>query len=42
MNAPVTHGSPEASGGIAPRTGGQLIVDALVANGVKRLSCVPG
>ena len=24
------------------RTGGQLIVDALVANGVKRLSCVPG
>lgn len=26
----------------AGRTGGQLIVDALVANGVKRLSCVPG
>jgi acetolactate synthase-1/2/3 large subunit len=24
------------------RTGGQLIVDALKANGVKRLSCVPG
>ncbi|MCF3639346.1 thiamine pyrophosphate-binding protein [Rhizobium sp. TRM95111] len=24
------------------RTGGQLIVDALVANGVKRISCVPG
>lgn len=26
----------------AGRTGGQLIVDSLVANGVKRLSCVPG
>lgn len=26
----------------ALRTGGQLIVDALVANGVKRVSCVPG
>jgi len=24
------------------KTGGQLIVDALVANGVKRISCVPG
>ncbi|MDR6756670.1 acetolactate synthase-1/2/3 large subunit [Mycoplana sp. BE70] len=24
------------------RTGGQLIVDALVANGVRRISCVPG
>ncbi|HXV29757.1 MAG TPA: thiamine pyrophosphate-binding protein [Sinorhizobium sp.] len=24
------------------KTGGQLIVDALVANGVKRVSCVPG
>ncbi|SIQ21893.1 acetolactate synthase-1/2/3 large subunit [Rhizobium sp. RU20A] len=24
------------------RTGGQLIVDALVANGVKRVACVPG
>jgi acetolactate synthase-1/2/3 large subunit len=24
------------------KTGGQLIVDALMANGVKRLSCVPG
>ena len=31
--------------GLAPqegRTGGQLIVDALVANGVKRVACVPG
>lgn len=26
----------------AGRTGGQLIVDALVANGVRRISCVPG
>ncbi len=24
------------------RTGGELIVEALKANGVKRLSCVPG
>ena len=24
------------------KTGGQLIVDALVANGVKRVACVPG
>jgi len=24
------------------KTGGQLIVESLVANGVKRLSCVPG
>ncbi|WP_097139960.1 thiamine pyrophosphate-binding protein [Rhizobium subbaraonis] len=38
----VTHGSPQASGHTTPRTGGQLIVDALVANGVRRLSCVPG
>lgn len=27
---------------MSKRTGGQLIVEALVANGVKRLSCVPG
>ncbi len=26
----------------AGRTGGQLIVEALVANGVRRISCVPG
>ncbi|WP_280951648.1 thiamine pyrophosphate-binding protein [Ensifer sp. 1H6] len=24
------------------KTGGQLVVDALVANGVKRIACVPG
>ena len=26
----------------SPRTGGQILVDQLVAPGVKRLCCVPG
>lgn len=36
----MTIGTPPATTG--PRTGGQLIVDALQANGVERLYCVPG
>jgi len=32
----------ERNGETTKRTGGQLIVEALKANGVKRVSCVPG
>jgi len=31
-----------ATAGAAPRTGGRILIDQLLAQGVRRITCVPG